>query len=250
MLAANEAVAEMLRDRGFHFLRRVHQPPTRRSSRPCPTSSPNWAYKTDSLESRFELQKLLERRGRPARASMRSILPCCARCSGPSTAPRKKAITPWPASATAISLRPSAAIPDLTVHRLIDAILPARKPRNDYERIARPRRALLRPRAAGRSGRTGADQTETAGLPEQPHRRGDGGRDHRRGEFLDFRPGDPAARPKGWSTSTRSATTITASTAPRTRLPGIAPATASGWGTRCAWRSSAWTWTAASSTSA
>ena len=64
-------------------------------------------------------------------SSTRSTTPCCGRFSGPSTVRGKTGITPWPAIATAISPRPSAAIPDLTVHRLIEAILTGKRPRND-----------------------------------------------------------------------------------------------------------------------
>ena len=43
MLAANEAVAEKLRDAGCIFLRRVHGAPIRGSSRRSRRSSPSWA---------------------------------------------------------------------------------------------------------------------------------------------------------------------------------------------------------------
>ena len=38
--------------------------------------------------------------------------------------------------------------PDLTIHRLIDALLTAKKPRNDFGELVVLGRALLRPRAA------------------------------------------------------------------------------------------------------
>ena len=111
MLAANEAVAETLRDRGLHFLRRIHQSPS--------------PQKLDALTAFIDRTGLQDRRvckaasscksswplRRDGRSSTPCISPCCARCNGQSIAPRRKATTPWPAIATATSPRPFAAIP-------------------------------------------------------------------------------------------------------------------------------------------
>ncbi len=111
MLAANEAVAELLAKAELHFLRRVHQAPDPRKLKALDRIRRRaWAFNVESLESRFELQKLLaDVAGR--RNNGPSTMRCCAACSGPSTAPRKKATMPWPASATATSPRRFAAIP-------------------------------------------------------------------------------------------------------------------------------------------
>ncbi len=69
MLAANEAVAETLERKGWPFIRRVHQPPTLRKLKALTAFVKELGYQVESLESRFELQKLLERRHRPARST-------------------------------------------------------------------------------------------------------------------------------------------------------------------------------------
>ena len=71
MLAANEAVAETLRDRGLHFLRRVHQSPSPQKLKALTEFVAELGYKTGSLQSRFALAKAAGRRHRPARAARR-----------------------------------------------------------------------------------------------------------------------------------------------------------------------------------
>jgi len=60
MLAANEAVAEKLRDAGLIFLRRVHGAPDPRKLKALTAFVGELGVKTESLESRFALQKLLK----------------------------------------------------------------------------------------------------------------------------------------------------------------------------------------------
>ena len=110
MLAANEAVAELLDKAELHFLRRVHQAPDPRKLKALTEFVTGLGFQVESLESRFELQKLLALVA-GSRKSGPSTIRCCAACNGPSTAPRRKATTPWPAIAIAISPRPFAAIP-------------------------------------------------------------------------------------------------------------------------------------------
>ena len=71
MLAANEAVAERLAAEGWHFLRRIHANPTPRKLKALTEFVNGLGFKTESLESRFALQKLLDRVDRPARTTRR-----------------------------------------------------------------------------------------------------------------------------------------------------------------------------------
>ena len=131
MLAANEAVAETIHDRGLHFLRRVHQSPNPKKLRALTEFVAELGYKTESLQSRFALQKLLSVAiGRPS--STPSTLPFCGRCSEPSTAPWKKAISPA-SQCYCHFTSPIRRYPDLTIHRLVDLILRKAKPQNDYD---------------------------------------------------------------------------------------------------------------------
>ena len=59
MLAANEAVAELLHKADIKFLRRVHQAPDPRKLKALTEFVVGLGFSVDSLESRFELQKLL-----------------------------------------------------------------------------------------------------------------------------------------------------------------------------------------------
>src|SRR6185295_10582016 len=59
MLAANVAVAEKLTDADLEFLRRVHAAPDPRKLKALTEFVAQLGLSTDSLESRFELQKLL-----------------------------------------------------------------------------------------------------------------------------------------------------------------------------------------------
>ena len=60
MLAANEAVAEKLRDAELLFLRRVHGAPDPRKLKALTAFVNELGFKTESLENRFALQKLLD----------------------------------------------------------------------------------------------------------------------------------------------------------------------------------------------
>ena len=69
MLAANEAVAEMLADKGLLFLRRVHGSPDPRKLKALNEFVKELGLKAESLESRFALQDSVEfGEGRSSRA--------------------------------------------------------------------------------------------------------------------------------------------------------------------------------------
>ena len=59
MLAANMAVAEMLRDKEINFLRRTHENPNPKKLKLLTKFADHLGFQTESLESRFELQRLL-----------------------------------------------------------------------------------------------------------------------------------------------------------------------------------------------
>jgi ribonuclease R len=134
MLAANEAVAEAIRDRGLHFMRRVHQSPSPQKLQALTEFVAELGYKTSSLQSRFELQKLLAAAtGKPEQhavhfAVLRSL--------------QRAIYSPMEAGHYALASEcychftsPIRRYPDLTVHRLVDAILTKCKPRNDYDEL-------------------------------------------------------------------------------------------------------------------
>ena len=66
MLAANQAVATWLDDLEIPFLRRAHAPPERRKMQKLNEFMRDLGIKCESLESRFEIQKVLQQvRGKP-----------------------------------------------------------------------------------------------------------------------------------------------------------------------------------------
>ncbi|MCC6125844.1 MAG: ribonuclease R [Pirellulales bacterium] len=122
MLAANEAVAETIERKGWPFIRRVHQPPTPRKLKALTAFVKELGFKVESLESRFELQKLLKAAsGRPDQhavnfATLRSL--------------QRAVYNPVEEGHYALAsdcychfTSPIRRYPDLTVHRLVDALL-------------------------------------------------------------------------------------------------------------------------------
>jgi len=134
MLAANEAVAETLAAKELHFLRRIHEAPVPKKLKDLGQFVAELGFKTESLESRFELQKLLAQvAGRPEQhavnyAVLRSL--------------QRAVYSPLPEGHYALAsgcychfTSPIRRYPDLTVHRLLDAVLVGKKPRNVYDEL-------------------------------------------------------------------------------------------------------------------
>jgi len=134
MLAANEAVAETLAQRDLHFLRRVHEAPVAKKLKDLGEFVAELGFQTESLESRFELQKLLAQvAGRPEQhavnyAVLRSL--------------QRAVYSPMPEGHYALAsgcychfTSPIRRYPDLTVHRLLDAVLDGKTPRNVYDEL-------------------------------------------------------------------------------------------------------------------
>jgi ribonuclease R len=134
MLAANEAVAETIHDRGLHFLRRVHQSPSPQKLQALTEFAAELGYKTDSLQSRFALQKLLAAAvGRPEQHAVHfAVLRSMQRAI---YSPMEEGHYALASDCYCHFTSPIRRYPDLTIHRLIDLILRKTKPRNVYDEL-------------------------------------------------------------------------------------------------------------------
>jgi ribonuclease R len=134
MLAANEAVAETFRDHGLDFLRRIHQAPSPSKLQVLQEFLTALGYPVDDLQSRFALQKLLDdTAARPEQyaihfAVLRSL--------------QRAIYSPMDDGHYALAsdcychfTSPIRRYPDLTIHRMVDAILKKTKPRMQYDEL-------------------------------------------------------------------------------------------------------------------
>jgi len=134
MLAANEAVATKLRDLDYLFLRRIHEAPDPRKLQSLTEFAADLGFQTASLESRFEIQKLLDEvRDMPQQyavnyATLRSM--------------QKAVYSPLDEGHYALAAdcychftSPIRRYPDLTIHRLIEAVIARRRPRQELAHL-------------------------------------------------------------------------------------------------------------------
>jgi ribonuclease R len=132
MLAANEAVAQTLRDKGLVFLRRVHQSPSPYKLKVLTEFVHELGLPVENLQSRFELQKLLDTvRGRPEeRAVNYATLRAMQRAV---YGPQEEGHFALASECYCHFTSPIRRYPDLTVHRLLTDLSTGRKPRNDFD---------------------------------------------------------------------------------------------------------------------
>lgn len=134
MLAANEAVAERLRDDNIPFLRRIHKPPTTKKLRELAEFLQELGLKTNNLEDRFELQKVLQQTtGRPEQhavhyAALRSLQRAV-------YSPETEGHFALASSCYCHFTSPIRRYPDLTVHRLLGALIDGRRPKSDLREL-------------------------------------------------------------------------------------------------------------------
>jgi len=134
MLAANEAVADTLADADLHFLRRVHHSPDPRRLKALTDFVKELGYQTDSLESRFEIQRLLAEVGdKPERQAVNyAILRSLAQAV---YSPEEEGHYALASDCYCHFTSPIRRYPDLTIHRLVDGLIKNKKPRNDLTEL-------------------------------------------------------------------------------------------------------------------
>jgi ribonuclease R len=131
MLAANEAVARILSAAGFHLLRRIHEQPDLRKLQTLTTFVKELGIECDSLESRFEIKRVVAAvAGTPREhavnyAVLRSM--------------QKAVYSPAEEGHYALNSEnychftsPIRRYPDLTVHRMLNALTAGKKAASDF----------------------------------------------------------------------------------------------------------------------
>jgi len=135
MLAANEAVAEMLHEKELDFLRRVHPAPSPQKLKALKEFVDALGLKTKSPQNRFELQKLLARvAGKPEEhavhyAVLRSMQQAV-------YSPEREGHYALATDLYCHFTSPIRRYPDLSVHRTLAAILLGKRPPGDFAELA------------------------------------------------------------------------------------------------------------------
>jgi ribonuclease R len=126
MLAANEAVAGMLAAAGAGFLRRIHPAPDLRKLRQLTEFVSELGFEVDTLESRFELQRLLGMaRGRPEEHAVHyAVLRSLSRAV---YGPQEDGHYALASDCYCHYTSPIRRYPDLTVHRALDLLARGRR---------------------------------------------------------------------------------------------------------------------------
>lgn len=127
MLIANVAVAEMLHDKGLLFLRRIHGAPDPRKLKALNGFVKDLGLEAGNLQNRFELQKLLNdvKGDRRQHAVNYSILRSMQRAV---YGPEEEGHFALASECYCHFTSPIRRYPDLTIHRLIDAVNRGRPP--------------------------------------------------------------------------------------------------------------------------
>ena len=135
MLSANEAVAELLFKHELFFLRRVHSAPDPRKLKLLTEFVAGLGFTVESLESRFEMQRLLAAvAGRPEQHAVNyALLRSLQRAV---YSPEEEGHYALASDCYCHFTSPIRRYPDLTVHRLLDAIFNEKKPRNNFGEMA------------------------------------------------------------------------------------------------------------------
>ena len=131
MLAANEAVAELIEKAGAPMLRRIHADPDPRKLKALDEFVAGLGFQTESLQSRFALQKLLGQvAGKPEQHAVNyAVLRAMQRAI---YSPQDEGHYALASDCYCHFTSPIRRYPDLTIHRQLDQILRGKKPSGEF----------------------------------------------------------------------------------------------------------------------
>jgi ribonuclease R len=154
MVAANEAVAEVLQEKGIPFLRRIHEAPVPRKLRDLAGFVAELGLPNRDLASRPGLQKLLGTvTGRPEQHAVNyAVLRSLPRAV---YSPKEEGHFALASECYCHFTSPIRRYPDLTIHRLVDAVLTDGKPARDFDKLV-----VLGEHCSGREQRADAAERE------------------------------------------------------------------------------------------
>jgi ribonuclease R len=134
MLAANEAVAERLQEARLCFLRRIHNPPTTHKLHALAEFVAALGFDLPTLHSRADLQRLLAQAAdRPEKHAVNfAVLLSLQRAV---YGPEEEGHYALASDCYCHFTSPIRRYPDLTVHRLLDAVLGGRRPRCNFDEL-------------------------------------------------------------------------------------------------------------------
>jgi len=134
MLSANEAVASLLAAASLPFLRRIHSAPDPRKLKLLTEFVTELGFQTESLESRFELQKLLlEVRDAPEQHAVNyAVLRSLQRAV---YGPEEDGHFALASECYCHFTSPIRRYPDLTIHRLLESLLRKKRPKLHFDEL-------------------------------------------------------------------------------------------------------------------
>jgi ribonuclease R len=134
MLAANEAVADVLHQKEVHFLRRIHPQPDPRKLRALTEFVQEIGIECDSLESRFEIKRVIaEVTAKPEEHAVNfAVLRSMAKAVYSPEVEQHYALN---SDNYCHFTSPIRRYPDLTVHRQVESLIAGKRPVGEFEHM-------------------------------------------------------------------------------------------------------------------